>query len=373
MIKIGFVLNPISGIGGALAMKGSDHLKQAQILDHRGYSRARSKIFIDTLCDFGSQLTDQIQWVTPEGQMGGGFLEEFGFDYLSSGMAVSRSSGRDTTDAVVFFQSVNCDLIVFVGGDGTARDVLEGINSNTPVIGVPAGVKMHSGVFSVTPDAAARIIESLVSGEIVNLDDGEVRDYVEGIGVQTKRYGEMLVPQSGRFIQHTKIGGKENEELIAQEIAAEVKDHLAENTLLLGPGSTCKLIKETLGLSASQTTLLGFDLYSPGKPWVLDLTSLQIKEQAGRIERVIVSFTRGQGFLFGRGNQQLDGDLLSTFVWPDQYLLVGTRTKLLSLSGRPLLVDTGDSNLNASFRGLTEIATGYEDRVVHLVDFEQGS
>jgi len=243
----------------------------------------------------------------------------------------------------------------------------------TPVIGLPAGVKMHSGVFSVTPEATAKMVEAIVVGDMVNLDQGEVRDYIEASSIQTQYYGEVTVPKTGRYLQHTKVGGKESEELTVQEISAHVEDHFSDARLLIGPGSTCEQIKETLGLEAGRSTLLGFDLYTPDKQWNLDLSAMDIKQRLDEIDYVLISFTRAQGFLLGRGNQQLDVDILSRLSWPEQFVVVGSRNKLSSLNGNPLLVDSGDVELNQRLSGLVEIVTGYEDKVLHRVDFELGT
>jgi predicted polyphosphate/ATP-dependent NAD kinase len=372
MLKIGFVLNPIAGIGGPLAMKGSDHLSNVLLSEHSGYSAQRADVFLKAFlaCDPG--IIQQIEWVCTEGVMGGDQLDQHQMDYTSIGRIASPTTSQDTIDSVKSFQKEKCNLIVFAGGDGTARDVLTGLGSDmaTPVIGLPSGVKMHSGVFSVTPEATAKMIEAIVIGDMVNLDQGEVRDYVEGSAIQTQYYGEVIVPKSGRYLQHTKVGGKESEEIVVEEISAYVEQRFSDSNLLIGPGSTCEQIKETLGLPSERSSLLGFDLYMPGKPWVVDLSAMKIKRYLDDIDHVLISFTRGQGFLFGRGNQQLDTHILSHLSWPDQFVIVGARSKLSSLEGKPLLVDSGDLELNKRLSGLIEIVTGFEDKVLHRTDFQ---
>ena len=372
MLKIGFLLNPVAGIGGPIAMKGSDDLTGEVLKEHAGYSRQRSESFFKVLFELHPDVLSQIDWVAPRGEMGGDVLHGFELNHISLNVSSRPTTRQDTVDCIRSFRRENCDLIVFGGGDGTARDVLTGLNTDmtTPVIGLPCGVKMHSGVFSVTPEAAAKMIEAIVSGEMVDLDEAEVRDYVESSGIKTKYYGEMSVPKNGRYLQHTKIGGKESEELAVQEISAHIEEEFSSANLLIGPGSTCRQIKDRLGLSADQSTLLGFDLYVNGMPWVIDLSATDIKDRLGRIDFVIISFTRRQGFLLGRGNQQLDAGILSALSWSDQFVVVGSRQKLSSLEGNPLLIDTGKVEVNRRLAGMTEILTGFRDKVLHRVDFE---
>ena len=372
MLKVAFVMNPVAGIGGPLALKGSDTVPDEMRELHRRYAMERSRLFLESLRSARGELIEEIHWVSVSGAMGGDLFDSFKIDYEAVCEPSIPTSAQDTIEAVKLFQQGGCDLIIFAGGDGTARNVLEGLESDTktPIIGLPSGVKMHSGVFSVTPAATANIVEGLITGQMVNLEMAEIRDYVHSSGIQTQYYGEALVPKTGRYLQQTKVGGKEREELAVQEIASEVEERYAENTVLFGPGSTCRDIKERFGLPIKSATLLGFDLYSPDEEWMLDLTADQINQRLKDIEYVVISFTRGQGFLLGRGNQQLTIEALSSLVWPAQFVLIGTRTKLSSLQGNPLLVDSGDPSLDSQFKGLAEVVTGFNDRVLHRVDSE---
>ena len=372
MLKVAFVMNPTAGIGGPLALKGSDSLSDEIRELHRGHAMDRSKLFLESLRSTRARLNEEVHWVSVAGPMGGDLFDLYQIDFESVYRPSLPTSAQDTIETVKRFEQSDCDLIVFAGGDGTARDVLEGLelNSKTPVIGLPSGVKMHSGVFSVTPVATASILEGLITSQMVNLGTAEIRDYVNSSGIETQYYGEVLVPKTGRYLQQTKVGGKESEELAVQEIASELEECYAEKRLLFGPGSTCRDIKERFGLPKESSTLLGFDMYSPNDGWMLDLTADQINQLLQEIDYLVISFTRGQGFLLGRGNQQLNAEALSSLVWPSQFVLVGTRTKLSSLHGNPLLVDLGDPSLNDRFKGLAEVVTGFNDRVLHRVDSE---
>ena len=372
MLKVAFVMNPTAGIGGPLALKGSDSLSDEIRELHRGHAMDRSKLFLESLRSTRDRLNEEVHWVSVAGPMGGDLFDFYQTDFESVYRPSIPTSAQDTIETVKRFEQSDCDLIVFAGGDGTARDVLEGLelNSKTPVIGLPSGVKMHSGVFSVTPVATASIVEGLITGQMVNLETAEIRDYVNSSGIETQYYGEVLVPKTGRYLQQTKVGGKESEELAVQEIASELEECYEEKRVLFGPGSTCQDIKERFGLPKESSTLLGFDMYSPNDGWMLDLTADQINQLLQEIDYLVISFTRGQGFLLGRGNQQLNAEALSSLVWPSQFVLVGTRTKLSSLHGNPLLLDLGDPSLNDRFKGLAEVVTGFNDRVLHRVDSE---
>jgi predicted polyphosphate/ATP-dependent NAD kinase len=377
LLKIALIVNPLAGIGGSVALKGSDGADvQREARARHGVARgkARAHEFLEQL----QAAASTIRWYAPRGSMGGDTLAELDMPFTGldthSSAPVEPTTAADTRDAVISAQTHAVDLIVFVGGDGTARDVLAVVDPKQPVLGVPAGVKMHSGVFGVTPRAAAELVGEILKGGLVSVQHRAVRDFdaESTTTVATKHYGELLVPESGRFLQHTKVAGRESEPIALQEIVADVVEHWQGHDLLVGPGSTCFAIKEALGLG--EPTLIGFDCVI-GDAWHRDLTAEGIEEMLRETKRkpgdqrlhVVLSFTRAQGFLLGRGNQQLTPDLLRAFDWPKDFTVVGTRTKLLSLDGRPLLLDTDAPELDAALSGLIEITTGYEDRLLYRV------
>jgi predicted polyphosphate/ATP-dependent NAD kinase len=262
------------------------------------------------------------------------------------------------------------DLLLFAGGDGTARDLCLAIGQVVPVLGVPAGVKMHSGVFAVNPRGAAAIIDLLLRGELVTVDAGEVRDLDEQAlregRVSTRHYGELRVPAEGRYLQQVKCSGREVEALAVQEIAAEVTENLDPGvTYLLGPGSTTAAIMEALRLPK---TLMGFDAVRDGKLVQADIGAAGIEALlAAGPARAIITATPGQGHLLGRGNQQLTPAILRRLGGREGLLVVATHSKLKELAGRPLLVDTGEPELDEALSGWVEIITGYRHRVLYRV------
>lgn len=222
---------------------------------------------------------------------------------------------------------------------------------------------MHSGVFATTPEQAGVLLARLVNGGLVRACRAEVRDQDESQlregAVATRFYGELLVPAIGGFLQQTKEGGKENEALAVAEIVAELQENLSSSAIL-GPGSTCAAIKSALGM---EPTLLGFDAWDGKRQALVDATSAQLAEWVSTLSQpptLVLSFTRGQGFLIGRGNQQLSSALVQGLV-PERLVVVATRSKLLTLNGQPLLVDTNDPVLDKSLDGLIQITVGYDD------------
>ena len=215
---------------------------------------------------------------------------------------------------------------------------------------------------------------ALVTGGLVSAGSGEVRDIDEQAlregRVTTSFYGELRIPAVGGYLQHTKSGGREDERLAVTEIVAEVVDRLtrlreggAEPLVVLGPGGSEKAVGDALGL---ETTLLGFDVVRGGQVVIRDAEARDLDREVTPDTIVVMSFGRGQGILFGRGNQQLTPAALSRL--PREHLwILATRSKLATLGGRPLHVDTGDPECDAAWEGLVEIITGYQDACYHRI------
>ena len=367
MLKVGFLVNPIAGIGGTVALKGSDDVAaRAQRLGGtpRGPQRAQRALAAAGKC------VQRCTWFTWGAAMGADYLEALNIQATVLGESAAVSAGADTRLAARACVAAGVDLLLFAGGDGTARDILESIGDSVPVLGIPAGVKMHSGVFATTPERAGGLFERLVDGGLVQSVKRDVRDLDETAlragELKPAYFGELKVPEYGGYLQHTKEGGRENETLALQEIVADVVERLAQESrpVVLGPGGTLREIKVALGM---QATLLGFDVWRDKRQQGRDVTARWLESKV--LDPVVVlSFSRRQGFLIGRGNQQLSPGFLRGIqrraLW-----IVGTRSKLASLDGRPLLVDTDDAALDRSLCGLYEIVTGYDDRLWYRVDF----
>ncbi|MCZ6617097.1 MAG: NAD(+)/NADH kinase [Gammaproteobacteria bacterium] len=377
MLKIALLINPVAGIGGSVGLKGSDGRavqSRAAALggEARGVARARRTLVRS------AEVLEQIDWVTWGGSMVGLLLDEFEAPGVVLETPVDEPTANDTRRAAERFLFEKVDLLIFAGGDGTARDVLAAVETKLPVLGIPAGVKMHSGVFATTPEVAGEVLIRLVRGGLVRSTLADVRDLDETAlragQLRPRFYGELAVPELGGFLQHTKQGGRENELMALDEITADVVARMEGNNgvYVLGPGSSVMAVKRALGMDAS---LMGVDVWQEGNQLGKDVNARWLHDRILTDDRqapvLVVSFTRDQGFLFGRGNQQLSARFLKQLprasVW-----VIGTRSKLLSLAGRPLLIDTDDAELDREWSGLIEVTTGYEDRLWYRVDHRAG-
>ena len=371
-LNIGLIINPLARLGGSRALKGSDGEELREIalqLDdsqrHRASDRAARALSMLKECD-------DIQFSTWGGAMGEDLCRELGLAANVLGSAeVDLSGPEHTREAAAALRAAGADILVFAGGDGTARDICDVIGLALPVLGIPAGVKMHSGVFAVSPEAAGELLLELAKGGLVGLRQQEVRDIDEEAFrkdvVRSRHYGDMQVPGEGRYLQHTKIGGRESQELVAAEIAAWVAENLEPGvTYLIGPGSTTAAIMEELGLD---NTLLGVDAIRDGQLLGSDLDEQQLLallEDAPGEARIVVTAIGGQGHIFGRGNQQFTPAVIRK-VGTSRIWVVAAKSKVTSLEGRPLLVDSNDPELDRELSGYREIITGYDDRILYPV------
>ena len=379
MFSLGFIINPFAGIGGKVGLKGSD----GEAIRTEAFARGatpqaieRARIALEAIVDY----KDKLNILTASGDMGENLLKDMGFSYQVVHQSQEPSVFQDTIDAAQIMAGLSdnsdhsIDVLLFAGGDGTARNIYEAVDGAVPVLGIPAGVKIHSGVYAVTPHAAGLVIEKMISQELVSLLETSVMDideeaFRQGI-VKAKQYGEMQVPAEHRYVQATKSGGREVEELVLQDIADFIIDNMDEDDFyLIGSGSTCAFLMETMGLD---NTLLGIDCVHQGQVIASDMTEqaiLQLLEQHPQKVKLVITVIGGQGHIIGRGNQQLSSSVLSQLD-KDDIFIIATKTKLKELEGRPLIVDSDDPQLNQEFAGVIKVITGYEDFILYPVGLQ---
>ncbi|MEB3780753.1 MAG: ATP-NAD kinase family protein [Desulfurococcales archaeon] len=357
MARVGVIVNPVAGLGGRLGFKGTDGAiaLRALMLSEELVSPKRAREFFENLRP-GPLI------LVPPGKMGEESVKGTPHRYRVVGCVGRRTwptVAADTRRCARMMVDEGVDLIVFVGGDGTARDISSSIDMEVPVVGVPSGVKSYSAVFAVNPRAAARVVEeflesrvSLVKREVLDVDE----DAFRRDELVVRLYGYLVVPES----EHMVGGGKEvvrySEDEVLDSIAEYVVELMEDCTLyILGPGYTVSRIAERLGV---EKTVLGVDAVHNGVLVGKDLDEDRLLELASRYDnvKVVVSPLGGQGFILGRGNQQISPRLLSR-LGKDDLIVVSSPLKLRRL--KVLRVDTGDPGVDEKFRGYVRVITGY--------------
>jgi len=367
VFKLGLLINPVAGLGGSVALKGSDGKATTQKARELG---AEPKAGLRTAQALEVLTGHALEIITYPAEMGADVVAETDFPYRVVGEINSgHTTAADTIQAAKRLEQEGVDLILFAGGDGTARNISEAVSDHIPVLGIPAGVKIHSGVYAVTPKAAGEVISMLIKGELVTLGDQEVRDIDEDAfrqgTVRAKYYGELLVPQEHRYLQHVKNGGKESETLVLDDIAADIIERMEPDTFyIMGSGSTVAAVMEQLELP---NTLLGVDLICNQELVASDCTANELLELTQeQPTQLVITLIGGQGHIIGRGNQQISPELLRR-LGKENIQVIATKTKLQALEGRPLIVDSGDPELNHNLSGVIKVTTGYRDSVLYRV------
>lgn len=362
--RLGLVVNPIAGIGGPAGLKGSDGLDIQRLADARGgrsHALERAVLVLRALpagtivaCSSGPMGADAVvtSGLTPE--------------VVHTAPDPGHTTASDTQAAVRALVAAGCGLILFAGGDGTARDVALALADADQVgaLGIPCGVKMYSPCFALSPQVAGRMAASWLA-DGARLERREVLDVPEDLVRQgivvPQLFGELRVPQSGGRTQSRKLASQvaSPDQLrgIARATVARMKPGVS---YLLGPGSTVDALAEELGVAR---TPLGFDVVRDGELVQSDASEADLVRvaQAGPA-RAVITVIGGQGFLLGRGNQQLSAQVLR-LLEDDPLLVIATADKLRGLSG-PLLIDTGDAQLDRQLAGHLRVITGIQDAAI---------
>ncbi len=366
---LGLIVNPMAGIGGRVGLKGSDGekvQKEAISLGAIPESHNRTVQALKRL----QPLKTGIQLVTYPREMGEKAAEACGFlPTVIGSITPGCTSAEDTRQAALDMLAMNITLLLFAGGDGTARDIYNAIGGKLPVVGIPAGVKIHSAVYARNPLQAGELAYQYLQGQSLTLREVEVMDIDEAAfrtGVlSVKLYGYLKTPFQRRLLQGLKSGSAPNEIASQMEIAHQVVSSMQDDVLyIIGPGTTTRAITTHLGL---EKTLLGVDVLQNKELVARDVSEAKISELIrGNRAKIILTPIGGQGFLFGRGNQQISPAVIRN-VGVENIIVVSTREKINSLRGQPLLVDTGDQELDRLLSGHIKVITGYDESVIYKV------
>ncbi len=367
MKRIGFIANPIAGMGGSVGLKGTDGgiFKQAIEMGATPITPKRVQNFLTYI-----KNRDLILFIVAPGKMGEDYIKGKDFQFKVIGDIGENTTAVDTIRIARLMVKETIDLLVFCGGDGTARDIFDAIELNIPVVAIPSGVKMFSSVFALNPKAAAQIVDKFIK-ETTDTQEKEILDIDEEAyrnnRLVSKLYGYLVVPKIQNLIQNAKDSSKvgrtidENKYEIAQHIIETMKE---ETLYLLGPGTTVKSITDQLNLVKS---LLGVDATYNKSLIGKDLNENGIIELLDKYQKVKIIITPigGQGFVFGRGNKQITPKILRR-VGKNNIIIIGTEEKIKSL--KCLRVDTGDDEVDNILAGLTKVVIGYKEELICKIE-----
>jgi predicted polyphosphate/ATP-dependent NAD kinase len=369
--RLGLIINPIAGIGGRVGLKGSDGLEiqnQARLLGAVPQSENRTIEALERI----QPIREKLDLITCPGAMGESAAIKCDFEPIVIPITINEglTTAKDTHDACKEMFHRKVDLILFAGGDGTARDVCQAVGLDLPVLGIPTGVKIHSGVFAINPKRAGDLAVAYLQKNIINLQELEVMDIDENairLGqVSAKLYGYLKVPYKRRLVQGLKAASTAGKHDTLYGIVSNFLQNWLEQDVfyIIGPGTTTQAIFKELHLPK---TLIGIDVLKNKQLFASDVNEEQmlsiLQDGPGKI---VVTPIGGQGFLFGRGNQQISSNVLRR-VGRENIIVISTRQKINALRGRPLLIDTGDYDVNLMLQGFTRVITGYKEQIVYPV------
>ena len=359
-------------MGGRVGLKGSDGAETIRRARELGATPSAPGRTVEALRGL-APVAKQIELITYPEKMGEREARDAGFEPRVIGrIRPGRTTAEDTIRAGKEMAALELHLLLFAGGDGTARDIYEAVGLEIPVVGIPAGVKIHSGVYAINPIRAANLTEMYLRGQVRSLKEVEVMDIEEEAfrqgRVSARLYGYLKVPLERRFTQGSKAASARGEhEIMAMEaIAEQVVERMEKDYLyIIGSGTTTRAIMQRLGL---KNTLLGIDAVRNGELVGMDLNESQLLDLIqNKRAKIIVTPIGGQGYIFGRGNQQLSAKVIQR-VGIENIIVVATQSKLNSLERKPLLVDTDDQNVDNMLRGYRRVVTGYREEMVYKVD-----
>jgi predicted polyphosphate/ATP-dependent NAD kinase len=357
---IGLIVNPVAGMGGRVALKGTDGadiLAKARALGADALAPQRAIRALSKL----RAAAPATQIITAVGIMGGDEASAAGFTPALLKQTIgAATTAEDTQAAARALMDRGVALILFAGGDGTARDILQVVGNRVPLLGIPCGVKMHSAVFAISPEAAGQLAGAIVNqpdkitwreAEVMDVDEAALR---EG-RLSARLFGYASVPAERNLVQGPKAASL-GEDAALDGLTAQIATTMEPDTIyLLGPGRSTKLVLRHLGFDG---TLLGVDAVKDGNLIGRDLDARAIESLVeSQPTKIVVSVIGGQGYLFGRGNQQFTPTIIRR-VGRENIIVIAPQAKLLALAQNRLLVDTGDADLDRELAGYIRVEIG---------------
>ena len=359
-MRVGLIVNPIAGMGGSVGLKGTDGAGMAEEALRRGASPQAGPRTCRAMELFARRAPGTTVFAAA-GQLGAAWLRELDLDLRLVEFGSETGSARDTQAAAAAM--ADCDIVVFAGGDGTARDVAGSLPNGTPMLGIPCGVKMHSGVFALTPEAAGALLADVClfphntrwrqDAEIVDIDEAALR----AGHLAPQLYGVATVPAANNRMQAAKGGPRTDPDQALEAAAAEVAASMEPGSLyLIGPGTSAGAVARAAG---HEPTLLGVDALCDGRMVARDASAAELEAAAqDRRVRIVLGVTGRQGFLLGRGNQQIGPKLIAS-AGREGLIVLASPDKLAALAPPILWIDTGDPALDASLCGFVRVRTGW--------------
>lgn len=366
MKRLGLLINPIAGMGGRVGLKGTDGADILVEAKKRG-AKPESSLKASKALAYLSDIASEIEILTASGAMGEETCLKAGLSCQVIYNAPKETRPEDTQAVLKAFKDTQVDLILFSGGDGTARDMVNGIGLAIPVIGIPAGCKIHSPVYARTPEDAGKLAKAILSGSRIALQEEEVIDIDEESfrqdKINTRIYGYLNVPYDESFMQVTKSSSPQSDQAAQESAALTVIDGMQTDVYyIIGSGSTTSRIMQELHLPV---TMLGVDIVQNKQLIAKDVYDQQILDIIGDSPaKLVVTPMGGQGYVFGRGNQQISARVLAKLS-KDDITIISTPSKLSTLNNRPLLTYTGDPAIDEKVSGYYKVVTGYGQFSMH--------
>ena len=391
--RVGLLVNPVAGIGGGVGLKGSDGpeiVRRALALGAVPHAGDRAGVALTRMLERWPSHRERPRMLAGSGSMGELVARGVGLEpvvvgrLFPAGDSAEDSTAEDTRRIVAEMAAAGLDLLLVAGGDGTARDICATIGTTTPILGIPAGVKMHSAVYATSPLAAGGLAAAFLAAaparrrtalaEVLDLDEDAYRRGE----IAPRLFGELLVPAEDRRLQARKEPSPASEGSAAAKVAEGIARQLAPGCrCVLGPGSTVRAVAARLGVPK---TLVGVDVVdvAAGTATIVarligrDVGAAELERLVGDVPAVLViTPIGGQAFILGRGNQQVSPTVIRSVLATagrDGILVAATPAKLASFQGRPLLVDSGDAELDVELSGYLAVVTGPDERTMYRVE-----